>query len=52
LRGVFVGVAFLWAAYASVGFLGDVRLEKRRALAVYPIGLFYFIVGWMVLVSR
>lgn len=36
---------------ASIGFLGDVRLEKRRALAVYPLGLFYFVLGWIVLVS-
>ncbi|KAI9033364.1 Yip1 domain-containing protein [Hyaloraphidium curvatum] len=52
IRGVIVGIAFFWAAYASVGFLGDVRLEKRRALAVYPMVLFYFGLGWLVLISQ
>jgi len=51
LRGIFVGIAFLWAAYASIGFLGEVRLEKRRVLAVFPMGMFFFVLGWIVLIS-
>ncbi|RUO95467.1 Yip1 domain-containing protein [Jimgerdemannia flammicorona] len=43
--------AFGWASYASVGFLAEVHLSNRRALAVYPLFLFYFIIAWMVLIS-
>ncbi|RUS13324.1 Yip1 domain-containing protein [Jimgerdemannia flammicorona] len=43
--------AFGWASYASVGFLAEVHLSNRRALAVYPLFLFYFIIAWTVLIS-
>ncbi|KAI9141958.1 Yip1 domain-containing protein [Paraphysoderma sedebokerense] len=52
VRTIFVLVAFFWSTYASVGFLSDVRLEKRRLLAMYPVCLFYFIIGWMILISK
>ncbi|TPX37443.1 hypothetical protein SmJEL517_g00746 [Synchytrium microbalum] len=51
-RFVFVGIAFTWSTYASVGFLDNVQLNNRRILAVYPIFLFYFIIAWMVLISK
>ncbi|CDH57889.1 yip1-domain-containing protein [Lichtheimia corymbifera JMRC:FSU:9682] len=46
-------VSFLWSTYASVGFLSEseVHLRNRRALAVYPLCLFYFIIAWLVLIS-
>ncbi|KAJ3053194.1 Yip1 member 6, partial [Rhizophlyctis rosea] len=47
VRVPIVGVAFAWAVYASVGFLSDVSLGKRKILATYPMVLFYFIIGWM-----
>ena len=34
---------------ASVKFLGDSQPTNRKALAVYPIGLFYFVIGWMII---
>ncbi|KAK2563273.1 Protein YIPF6 [Acropora cervicornis] len=34
---------------ASVKFLGDSQPNNRKALAVYPIGLFYFVIGWMII---
>nr|CAB3267828.1 protein YIPF6-like [Phallusia mammillata] len=33
---------------ASVAFLGDSQPKGRKALAVFPICLFYFILAWMV----
>ncbi|TPX47306.1 hypothetical protein SeLEV6574_g02730 [Synchytrium endobioticum] len=51
-RFVFVGAAFTWSTYASMGFLDNVSLNNRRVLAVYPIFLFYFIIAWMVLISK
>nr|XP_023029930.1 protein YIPF6 [Leptinotarsa decemlineata] len=40
---------FLWATYASMIFLGDSQKPNRKLLAVYPIGLFYFIISWLVI---
>ncbi|KAJ3164710.1 Yip1 member 6 [Geranomyces variabilis] len=52
VRIIVVGVGFAWAVYASIGFLADLNLDKRRALAVYPIVLFYFVLGWLILISK
>ncbi|XP_017775621.1 PREDICTED: protein YIPF6 [Nicrophorus vespilloides] len=47
---LFVSMAgFVWATYASTIFLGDSQKEGRKVLAVYPIGLFYFIISWLVI---
>ncbi|KAK9753895.1 Yip1 domain [Popillia japonica] len=40
---------FVWATYASMIFLGDTQKPGRKALAVYPIFLFYFIMSWLVI---
>ncbi|XP_019865868.1 protein YIPF6 [Aethina tumida] len=40
---------FAWATYASMVFLGDSQKPNRKLLAVYPIGLFYFIISWLVI---
>ncbi|KAF9988418.1 hypothetical protein BGZ65_004730 [Modicella reniformis] len=45
------GVAFAWASWASLGFLSDSNLANRRALGVYPLFLFYFVISWMILIS-
>ncbi|XP_050298684.1 protein YIPF6 [Anthonomus grandis grandis] len=42
-------VGFAWATYASLIFLGDSQKPGRKLLAVYPIGLFYFIISWLVI---
>ncbi|XP_075224273.1 protein YIPF6 isoform X2 [Lycorma delicatula] len=42
-------IGFAWATFASVLFLGDSQPPGRKALAVYPIFLFYFIISWLVL---
>ncbi|KAJ3235001.1 Yip1 member 6 [Chytriomyces hyalinus] len=51
-RAVIVAASFGWSIVASMGFLNDVNLGNRKALAVYPMCLFYFIIGWMILISR
>ncbi|KAF9586104.1 hypothetical protein BGW38_009639 [Lunasporangiospora selenospora] len=45
------GIAFAWASWASIGFLSDSNLANRRALGVYPLFLFYFIITWIILIS-
>ncbi|XP_022201340.1 protein YIPF6 [Nilaparvata lugens] len=49
LRVIVSMVGFAWATYASVLFLGDSQPPGRKALAVYPIFLFYFVISWLVL---
>lgn len=34
---------------ASIIFLGDSQPADRKALAVYPIFLFYFVISWLVI---
>ncbi|XP_071786742.1 protein YIPF6-like [Asterias amurensis] len=41
--------AFLWSTFASLAFLADSQPQHRKLLAVYPIFLFYFVIGWMVI---
>ncbi|XP_018367571.1 PREDICTED: protein YIPF6 isoform X1 [Trachymyrmex cornetzi] len=49
LRLVISMIGFLWATYASMAFLGDSQPTGRKALAVYPIFLFYFVISWLVI---
>ncbi|CAH1958025.1 unnamed protein product [Acanthoscelides obtectus] len=42
-------MGFIWATYASMIFLGDSQKPNRKMLALYPIGLFYFIISWLVI---
>lgn len=46
-----VGVAFLWATSASVGFMAQLVPDPKRTLGVYPVLLFYLSISWMVLVQ-
>ncbi|XP_053697543.1 protein YIPF6 [Sabethes cyaneus] len=48
LRLLISALGFGWATYASIIFLGDSQPANRKALAVYPIFLFYFIISWLV----
>lgn len=50
-RVIIVVVAFLWATKASVGFMGQLVPDNRRALAVYPVLLFYLTIAWMILIQ-
>ncbi|XP_058058554.1 protein YIPF6 [Anopheles bellator] len=49
LRFLIAATGFGWATYASIIFLGDSQPANRKALAVYPIFLFYFIISWLVI---
>ncbi|KAL1923009.1 uncharacterized protein VTP21DRAFT_9385 [Calcarisporiella thermophila] len=44
-------VAYVWSAYASLNFLSGSHFANRRALASYPLFLFYFVLGWVILIS-
>lgn len=48
LRLLAAAGGFAWATYASVMFMEDSQPPKRRALAIYPMFLFYFIISWLV----
>jgi len=50
-RFVFTAVCYVWATRASVGFMAQLVPDDRRFLGVYPVVLFYFVIGWMILVS-
>jgi len=39
---------FCWATFASHAFLAGYYPQRRRALAMYPIFLFYFVISWLV----
>lgn len=49
IRFVVTMVGFGWATFASMVFLGDSQPSGRKALAVYPMFLFYFIISWLVI---
>lgn len=40
---------FAWSVIASTAFLAECQPPNRKALAVYPVFLFYFVVSWMIL---
>uniref|UniRef100_A0A8C8ZNI1 Protein YIPF n=1 Tax=Prolemur simus TaxID=1328070 RepID=A0A8C8ZNI1_PROSS len=44
-----VTVMFAWSVVASTAFLADSQPPNRKALAIYPVFLFYFVISWMIL---
>lgn len=42
---------FSWSTAAALGFMWSVVEPDRKALAVYPIFLFYVSIGWIILVQ-
>ena len=50
IRFASAAIALIWATRASVLFVEEVIPAKRRALAVYPVFLFYSWLSWMVVV--
>lgn len=40
---------FFFSLLASTAFLADSQPPNRKALAVYPIFLFYFVISWMII---
>jgi hypothetical protein len=53
LRCVLVFFAYAWSVFASIAFLAadTINLGERKALAVYPILLFYFIISWLIILN-
>ena len=53
LRCFVVTGACGWSVFASTAFLAQdtLNLEKRKALAVFPIFLFYFFISWLIILS-
>ncbi|XP_041460681.1 protein YIPF6-like [Lytechinus variegatus] len=49
VRIILVFVSFIWSTLASMAFLADSQPSHRKALAMYPICLFYFVIGWMII---
>ncbi|XP_064422553.1 protein YIPF6 [Latimeria chalumnae] len=49
IRFIIVIASFAWSTFASTAFLADSQPPNRKALAVYPIFLFYFVISWMIL---
>ncbi|KAM3836177.1 protein YIPF6-like [Diretmus argenteus] len=48
IRLVVVAASFGWSTFASTAFLADSQPPNRKALVVYPVFLFYFVIGWMI----
>lgn len=48
IRFSIVMIAFAWSTYASTAFLSESQPPRRKALAIYPIFLFYFVISWLV----
>ena len=44
-------IACAWSVWGSMGFLGDSQPKERKALAVYPMVLFYIIIAWLIAVQ-
>jgi len=50
-RCVIVLVMLVWSVTACVGFFAGVVPEGRKALALYPVVLFYLVLGWMIVLA-
>jgi len=50
-RTLVVAVCFFWSTGASLGFMGELVPPNRKALAVYPLFLFYTAIGWLILIA-
>ncbi|KAM6970357.1 protein YIPF6 [Aplochiton taeniatus] len=49
VRLIVVTASFGWSTFASTAFLADSQPANRKMLVVYPVFLFYFVIGWMIL---
>ncbi|KAK2192996.1 hypothetical protein NP493_19g13056 [Ridgeia piscesae] len=51
IRCIAVLAGFGWAIFASTAFLTESQPERRKALALYPIVFFYFVISWLIISS-
>uniref|UniRef100_A0A2C9JNQ8 Protein YIPF n=1 Tax=Biomphalaria glabrata TaxID=6526 RepID=A0A2C9JNQ8_BIOGL len=49
IRFLCVVLGFGWSTFASTAFLHESQPTGRKALAMYPLGLFYFVISWLVI---
>jgi len=49
LRIAVTFIGFVWATYAAMAFLAGTQPPRRKALAIYPIFLFYFVISWLII---
>ncbi|XP_041358142.1 protein YIPF6-like [Gigantopelta aegis] len=49
IRFICVITGFAWSTFASTAFLTDSQPQNRKALAIYPIFLFYFVISWIII---
>ena len=43
---IYVIAAFVWSTYSSIHFVKEMVPEDRKALAMYPVFLFYLFLSW------
>lgn len=48
-KAVLVAVAVVWSTVSSITFTRVIVEEGKRAIAIYPIFLFYLFIAWFVL---
>ena len=53
LRFIFTICACFWSVFASTAFLAadTINLADRKALATYPVFLFYFVITWLIVLD-
>lgn len=53
LRFILTLVSCGWSVFASTAFLAadTINLTDRKALAIFPIFLFYFVIGWLIILD-
>ncbi|GBF93743.1 hypothetical protein Rsub_06075 [Raphidocelis subcapitata] len=51
LRLLVLLVCLVWSSAAALPFIGKTVVDRRRALAVYPVLLMYTSIGWLALVK-
>ena len=49
IKLAYISVAFLWSTYSSVHFIKAMVPPDRRALAMYPVFLFYLFLSWFII---
>jgi len=51
LKLIFAVAAFAWSMSASFRFFKGTVRPQRQGLVVYPLGLFFFLFSWMIVVG-
>jgi hypothetical protein len=46
---IWLALGYLWSTRVSTIFIGQFVKRERRLLALYPVFLFYLLLGWLIL---